>query len=174
VIRIVAAVVLGVLALPLPARAHETGTGTPTGFVATVAAVEPNVVGLQARIVLGDQLLITNLSRNRVEILDRTGKPFIGIPAGGSRAWHDARVVGQGEPPPAAPGAPEAAPRFVKNWTVPGRTAGRAFAVRGFLGWVPPAESGDEGVPFVVLAGGALALVVLSAGAAYLLGRGRP
>jgi hypothetical protein len=148
--------------------------GKPTGFVATVASVRPNVVGLQARVVFGDQLQVTNLSRRQVEILDRAGKPFIRIPSGSNRAWHDPRVVGRGDPPPPTPGAPEGAPRFVKNWTVPGRAAAQAFVIDGFLGWVPPEESGGEGTSTFLLAGGALALVALSAGAAYLLGRRRP
>lgn len=169
--RFVASLALvGLLAPPL-AGAHEIGTGMPTGFVATVSAVRPNVVGLEARVVLGDQLSVRNLSGKPVEILDRGGKPFLQIPTGSSRAWHDPRVVGTGDPPPSAPGASEAAPRFVKNWSVPGRVAGRSFAIGGFLGWVPPEESADEGVPPFLLAGGALALVALSAVAAFLLGR---
>jgi hypothetical protein len=134
--------------------------------------MRPQVVGVQAQIVLGDQLHIRNLSRRPVEILDRAGKPFIRIPAGGNHAWHDARVVGQGQPPPAAPGAPETAPRFVKNWSVPGRVAGQNFQIDGFLGWVPP-PADEGGVSAFLLAGGALALVALSAVAAFLLSRRR-
>jgi hypothetical protein len=163
-----------VLLVPPAASAHETGGAKITGFVATVSSVRPNTVGLQARIVFGDQLHVTNLSGKPVEILDRAGKRFISIPTGSNRAWHDPRVVGRGDPPPPTPGAPDSAPRFVKNWSVPGRTAGRAFAIDGFLGWVPPEESGGEGTSWFLLAGGALALVALSALAAYLLGRSRP
>jgi hypothetical protein len=141
--------------------------------VATVASIRPNVVGLQARVVFGDQLQVTNLSRRQVEILDRAGKPFIRIPTGANRAWHDPRVVGRGDPPPATPGAPEGAPRFVKNWSVPGRAAGQSFTIDGFLGWVPPEDSGGQGISAFLLAGGALGLVALSAVAAYVLGRGR-
>jgi hypothetical protein len=158
---------------PTAAGAHEIGTGRPTGFVATVASIRPQVVGVQAQIVLGDQLHLRNLSRRPVEILDRSGKPFIRIPAGGNHAWHDARVIGQGEPPPPAPGAPESAPRFVKNWSVPGRAAGQNFQIDGFLGWVPPEETDEGGVSPFLFAGGALALVGLSAVAALLLGRRR-
>jgi hypothetical protein len=171
--RGLAAVTLLALLVPAATFAHEPGSGRITGFVATVSAVRPNVVGLQARIVLGDQLQVTNLSGKRVEILDRAGRPFIRIPAGGSRAWHDPRVVARDGPPPAAPGAREDAPRFVKNWSVPGRATTQAFAIDGFLGWVPPEEAGDGDASWFWFAGGALALVALSGAAAYLLGRGR-
>jgi hypothetical protein len=154
------------------AWAHEPGSGSETGFVATVAAVRPNVVGVEARIVLGDELHVSNLTRTPLEILDRAGDPFVRIPPGASRAWHDPRVVGRGDPPPPAPGTPEGAPRFVKNWTIPGRAAGRKFAIEGFLGWVPPEESGRS-ASWLWFAAGALTLTVLSGVAAYLLGRGR-
>jgi hypothetical protein len=167
-----AAALLAVL-LPVAASAHEIGTGRPTGFVATVASIRPNVLGVQAQVVLGDQLSIRNLSRGPVEILDRAGAPLIRIPPGGTRAWHDARVVGEGEPPPPAPGAPEGAPRFVKNWTVPGRAAGQAFEIDGFLGWVPPEENGNGATSPFLFGAGALVLVALSAVAVFLLGRRR-
>jgi hypothetical protein len=139
-----------------------------------VASVRPNVVGLQARVVLGDQLQVTNLSPRPVVILDRGGGPFIRIAAGESRAWHDPRVVGRGSPPPPTPGAPKGAPRFVKNWSVPGRASRQAFAIDGFLGWVPPAGEDEGGAaPWFLFAGGALALVALSMAAVYFLGRNR-
>ena len=171
--RIAATFALLALAAPLPAAAHEPGAPTISGYVATVSVVEPNVLGLEARVVLGDQLLVANRTRAPIEILDRSGRPFIRIASGKSRAWHDNRIVGRGAPPPPARGQPETAPRFVKNWSVPGRARDRAFTIRGFLGYMPPEPTGDEGAPTVVLAGGALLLVAFSAVAAYLLGRGR-
>ena len=130
-------------------------------------------MGLRAQIVLGDQLLVANLSAKPVEIFDQSGDSFIHIASGKSRVWHDARIVGRGDPTLPTSGAKASDPRFVKNWTIPGRTAGRQFAIEGFLGWIPPEESKDEGVPVLALAGGALALLALFAAAAYLLGRGR-
>jgi hypothetical protein len=169
--RIAVGLALLALAAPKPAVAHEPGAPTRTGFVATVSAIEPNVLGVQARTVRGDQVLVSNLSRDAVLILDAMGRPFIRIPSGKSRAWHDARIVESGPPPSAAAGADESAPRFVKNWTIPGRARGRPFAIHGILGWVPPKQDEDAGPSTVVLAGGALVLVALSAAAAYLLGR---
>ena len=64
--------------------------------------------------------------------------------------------------------------RFVKNWTVPGRAGEQAFEIDGFLGWVPPEDEGGEAVSTVLLAGGVLVLVALSAVAAFLLGRRSP
>jgi hypothetical protein len=139
-----------------------------------VSGVQPNVVGVSATTVLGDQVLVRNLTQTPVVIFDRRGRPFIRIGTGKSRSWHDARVVDTGPPPPPAPGAAENAPRFVKNWTIPGRAGQRRFAISGFLGWVPPQRKADGGTPWIVWVGGAAVLLALSAGAAYVLGRGRP
>lgn len=54
---------------------------------------------------LGDQLHVTNLTTKPVEIFDGAGKPFIRIPTGANRTWHDPRVVGSGDPPPATAAA---------------------------------------------------------------------
>jgi hypothetical protein len=153
------------------AAAHEPSGGKPQGYVATVAGVEPNIVGVQARAVAGDQVLVNNLSRGEVVIIDPDGRPFLRIASGKSRVWHDARVVERGPPPPPPPGMADDAPRFVKNWRIPGRAGGRPFAITGFLGWVPPEGRDEKGVPAVLLAGGALVLVALSAVAAYVLAR---
>jgi hypothetical protein len=123
--------------------------------------------------VLGDQVLLSNLSRTPVVILDPTGRPFIQVPSGKSHTWHDTRVVASGDPPPPTAGAGERDPRVVKNWRIPGRAGKQEFAIVGFLGWVPPEAGEDEGAPALLFAGGALALLALSAVAAYFLGRGR-
>jgi hypothetical protein len=137
-----------------------------------VAAVRPNIVGVQARVVAGDQLHITNLARAPVVIFNGDGQPLRTIPPGQSDSWHDPRVVESRDPPPPRPGAAADEPRFVKNWRVPGRAGRRAFAIEGFLGWIPPADEPDNGSPRLwALAAGALALVALSGVALVLLGR---
>jgi hypothetical protein len=166
-------VTLLALAAPLPADAHEPGAPTHTGYVVTVSAIEPNILGLRARGVLGDQILLSNLSPDPVAILDPEGRPFIRVPSGKSHTWHDVRVVPSRAPAPPAAGAGKATSRFVKHWRIPGRMGSRAFVIVGFLGWVPPAESKDKGPPALLLAGGALALAALSVVAAYVLGRAR-
>jgi hypothetical protein len=158
--------------IPAPAAAHEPQSGKPVGYAASVTAIQPNVLGLRARTVLGDQLLVSNLSRTPIVILDASGGPLIRIPTGRSRAWHDARIVETGPPPEPPPGVDPDAPRFVKAWRVPGRAGGRAFAINGVLGWVPPDESA-EGSPVALLAGGTIFLLALTAGGAYLLLRSR-
>jgi hypothetical protein len=136
-----------------------------------VSGVQPNVVGVSAATVLGDQVLVRNLTPTQVVILDPRGRPFIRIGTGKSRSWHDGRVVETGPPPPPAPGAAENAPRFVKNWRIPGRVGKRRFAISGFLGWVPPRQTGGNGTPAAVWIGGAALLLALSLGAAWALGR---
>jgi len=172
-VRRLVAVGVAALALLLAgyAAAHRPDVGIPSGYVATVSRVEPNVVGLSVGTVLGDQLFVRNLTRAPVVILDRMGRPFLRIAAGHSRAWHDVRVVETGPPPPARPDAPAGEPHFVKNWSVPGRSGPRRFAIRGFLGWVPPRQTGGNGTPLAVWIGGAAFLLALSVGAVYLLGR---
>jgi len=136
-----------------------------------VSGIEPNLVGVSATTVLGDQVLVRNLTPMPVVILDGRGRRFIRIGAGKSRSWHDARVVESRPPPPPAAGAAEDAPRFVKNWRIPGRVGQRRFAITGFLGWVPPRQTGGNDTPLAVWIGGAAFLLALSLGAAYLLGR---
>lgn len=120
---------------------------------------------MRARGVLGDQILLSNLSPTRVVILDPSGRPSIGVPSGESHTWHDQRVLAKGEPPSGDD------PQVVKNWRIPGRAGGRRFDIVGFLGWVPPPESdGGGGSPFL-LGSLALALVGLSLVAVFVLGR---
>lgn len=187
--RVVFCTVLAALALPGGAAGHGPGP-IGTGYIARVDYVQPIVLGLDARVVAGDQLRVTNLSRRPVEILGSGGRPFIRflpdgverltsgewrrMTSGTSYAWHDDRVIGHGDPPPAAAGQPETAPRFVRGWRVPGRADGRPFAIQGRLAWVPPPESADDSPSPLLLAGGALVLVAISAVAVYLLGRSRP
>ena len=171
-------VAVGVTALALvsagAASAHNPGVGIPTGYVATVSGIQPNIVGVRATTVLGDQIAVSNLSRRPVVILDRNGRPFMRITNGRTKTWHDARVIETGPPPPPRPGAAATEPRFVKNWTIPGRAGARSFAINGFLGWVPPTDSGGGGMPLAVWVGGAAFLLALSVAAAWLLGRRRP
>jgi hypothetical protein len=174
VVRVAVGVAAIALVVAGDADAHQPDTAIPTGYVATVSGIQPNVVGLGVTVVLGDQVLVRNLTRGPVMILDRRGRPFIRVAAGRSRAWHDVRVVETGPPPPARPGADSAEPRFVKNWRIPGRAGTRPFAISGFLGWAPPDQSGSGGgTPLAVWVGGATFLLALSVGAVWLLGRGR-
>jgi hypothetical protein len=169
VVAVVAAVTAGT------AAAHEPESPTSGGYTATVSSVRPDVVGLQVRVVGHDQLVVLNLTRRPVVILDRGGRPARTIAPGDSDTWHDERVLWNGEPPPPLPGASRDAPRFVKNWRVPGRAGGTPFAIEGFLGYLPPRQgssSGGAGGRWV-LVGGAVALVVLSAGVMYALDRRR-
>jgi hypothetical protein len=183
---LVFAAVVG-LVLTGGAAAHGPHGVNGTGYVASVNVVEPQVFGLEAKVILDDQLLVSNLTRKPLQILDQSGRPFIRFRStgverlmrgewrrmntGAAYAWHDSRVVGSGTPPPAAPGAAETTPRFVRNWAVPGRVGGQAFAIEGALAYVQPAKQSGEGVSTALLVGGALALAALSVAAVVLLGR---
>jgi hypothetical protein len=171
------------------AFAHGPHGVNGTGYVASVNVVDPQVLGLEAKVILDDQLLVSNLTNKPLQILDRRGRPFIRFRSGGverlldgdwrrmntgaAYAWHDSRVVGSGAPPPAAPNAAETAPRFVRNWTVPGRVGDRGFTIEGALAWVQPPKK-DAGVSTALLVGGAVGLLTLSLGGAFWLSRRRP
>ena len=157
------------------AAAHEPGAPTNTGFVASVASIEPNVLGLQAQIVLADTLVVTNRTAKPVVIFDLAGAPWHFIRSGTSQAWHDPRIVVTGAPPEPAAGAADDAPRFVRNWRVSGRADGKRFAIRGFVGYVPPPKASDGGndTPWLAIAAG-IGLGVLLAGAGYLVVTRRP
>ena len=133
--------------------------------------MRPNIVGLEVRVVGRDQLVVLNLTRRPIVILDRGGRPWRRIAPGDSDMWHDERVLWRDDPPPPPAGAPEDAPRFVKNWRVPGRTGETQFAIEGFLGWLPPRTTADEGPATSAFVAGAAALLLLSVAAAILLGR---
>jgi hypothetical protein len=185
--RAAALAALLVPALPVAAAAHGPGGITGSGYIASVRIVEPQILGLEARVIRNDELLVSNLTRKPVEILDRNGKAFIRLRPGGAErlvsgewrrmntgaayAWHDSRVVGQGEPPGPASGQPEDAPRFVREWSVPGRVDGQRFTIDGALAWVPPQQQSDGGTPVWLLVAGAAGLVGLSLAALFLLGR---
>lgn len=65
------------LALTAPAAAHERH-GIARGYVSTVAAIEPNVLGLSAFVVGGDdRLLLRNLSGRVLVILGYDGEPYL-------------------------------------------------------------------------------------------------
>ena len=80
---VAAGVALLVLAAPLSAAAHEPGASTHTGFIATVASIEPNVLGLRGPRSPGRSILLSNLSPTRVVILDPSGG-IIRVPSSGT------------------------------------------------------------------------------------------
>jgi hypothetical protein len=65
------------LALASSAAAHDR-TGTARGYVSTVASIQPNVLGLGAFVVGGDdRLLLRNLSGKQILILGYDGEPYL-------------------------------------------------------------------------------------------------
>ena len=69
-------VALAALALPVAASAHP-GSAL-TGYVSTVSAVVPNVLGVNALVLGGDdRLRVSNYSGKRVVILGYEGEPYL-------------------------------------------------------------------------------------------------
>jgi hypothetical protein len=160
---------LSVLAVAAPARAHGPASPQVGAFVATVSSIDPNVVGLEARVILYDELVVANRTLGPVVILDSGGRVLRRIPSGDSFAWHDPRVVASRAEREAG-----ADPGRVKNWRIPGRAAGKPFAIEGFLGYVPPRAEADEDESSVLPKVVAVAGLVAFAGAGiYLLERRR-
>lgn len=74
---LVAFAVAGGLVLSSPASAHERH-GVSRGYVSTVAAIQPNVLGLSAFVVGGDdRLLLRNLTRQTIVIEGYEGEPYL-------------------------------------------------------------------------------------------------
>ena len=74
---IASAVLAAMLVAAMPAGAHERH-GVSKGYVSTVAAIQPNVLGLSAFVVGGDdRLLVRNLGRQVVVILGYEGEPYL-------------------------------------------------------------------------------------------------
>lgn len=152
---LIAAAILA-LAGSTESEAHEGGSHS--GFAARVSVIEPFLPGLLVQVVNGHTgLSVANLTKKTIVILDESGRPFVRIPPGRTEVWDEPRV-GANEDPPAREG-------LVRNWVIEGTADGEPFAIRGFLGYRPPAgvaEADDSGVPvwILVLALPAVLLIV--------------
>ncbi|HET7857396.1 MAG TPA: hypothetical protein VFL41_13145, partial [Gaiellaceae bacterium] len=63
------------------------------------------------------------------------------------------------------------------NWRIPGRAAGKPFAIEGFLGYVPPAERSDDqdgGVSLAWLMVALASLIAVAGAGIYVVERRRP
>jgi len=91
------------------------------------------------------------------------------VARGNSFEWHDHRIHWTSNRPPAVVRREPDKVHRIFYWRVPGRAAGRRFAITGFLGYVPPPGSAGSGSGWVVpVAGaglGAAAVVALGLGA---------
>jgi hypothetical protein len=160
------------LSLACAADAHAHGGGEHTGFQARVSTIEPFIPGLLVTVLGGhEQLSVTNLTDNRVVILDEQGKPLVRVPPGQTEVWDEPRI-GATEEPPEREG-------LVRNWRIRGTADGEPFEIVGFLGYRPPpqeaaAENADDGLPTwaLVLAGAGGAFVLAAALAVPLMRRG--
>jgi hypothetical protein len=87
---------------------------------------------------------------------------------GVSFEWHDHRIHWTGKRPPPAVDEGRDKAHLIFNWRVPGRADGKAFAITGFLGYVPRpgARKTQRGwvVPTTGAALGAAALAALWVG----------
>lgn len=158
--------VLAVLVLAPTASAHEPmGSPVKLGYVSTVSNVDPLILGLDARVLGGqDKLFVRNWSRKRVTLFERDGTPIV-LKPGASRSWHDHRIGWfLPDPPKLVQDQPDR-PHLLRNWQIPGRTGGRAFVIKGLLGYAPPpaakAETGDRG--WILPLGLAAAAVAIAA-----------
>jgi hypothetical protein len=179
---------LGALVLVPAASAH--GPFGPThGYVSSVSSIQPNVLGLDARVV-GDQLLLRNWSGKTVTILGPDGVPYLRLGRGGgvflnsgpkwqrvsagtSFSWHDPRVAWLGERPPKVVDREPDQSHFLRFWSVPGTADGKRFVIHGLLGYAPPPRSKDDSVGWTTWLVVAAAVLAAGAGAALLVVRSR-
>jgi hypothetical protein len=200
------ALALTIVALAGPAGAAGHSGTRLTGYVSTVSALDPPVLGVNA-IVLGgdDRLRISNYSRKTIVVFGYRGEPYLRfdthgvwanmrsaavrlnrfrypppLPAGTpvvsapprwrkvgggvTFEWHDHRIHWTSPKPPHAVAAARDEPHLIRYWRIPGRANGKPFAIRGFLGYVPPARSGGTGRNWrVPVALGVLGIAAFSA-----------
>jgi hypothetical protein len=201
-----AAIVLALTALVLPGNAFaHGGKKFQKGFVSTVSAVLPNVLGLSANVTGGDaRLRVSNYSGKTVLILGYEREPYLrfdrhGVwantrsPAvylnrfrrsrglhpgladptarprwrkvadGASFEWFDHRIHwNRATLPRSVQHHPDRVQR-VFDWRVPGRVAGKPFAITGLLGYAPQQSSSERrDVVFAVVAGSSLLVLAVA------------
>jgi hypothetical protein len=101
------ALVAAFVVLASPALAHGP-SGAGKGYVSTFSSIEPQVLGLQVRLVAGtDRLLVQNWSGKRVVILGYEGEPYLRFDARGvfwnARSGRPAAGASPSRPDPDAP-----------------------------------------------------------------------
>ncbi len=186
-----AAILLFLTALVLSGDARAHGRTGQSGYVSTVSALDPPVLGVSVNVLGGDKRLrLSNYSGKTVVVLGYAGEPFLRfgkdgvfrnvrspstaaplwrkVATGVSFDWHDRRIHWPAsEPPEGVREEPDKA-HLVFNWRVPARADGKAFAIEGFLGYVPGSnvDAGRDWLLALLGGGGiALAAVVVGAGA---------
>jgi hypothetical protein len=189
-----AAIVVFLAALGLAGDASGHGRAGQSGYVSTVSALVPPVLGVSVNVLGGDdRLRLSNYSGKTIVVLGNRGEPLLRfaregvfrnarspasaaplwrrVARGASFEWHDRRIHWPASQPPQAVRHEPDKAHLVFNWRVPARADGKPFAITGFLGYVPPRRDGHGGRSWVVpLAGGAgglalAALLVAGAGA---------
>jgi hypothetical protein len=161
-------VALAALSLTAPGAASAHGTHYE-GYVSVVERMVPLHPGLLVDIIGGNErVAVRNLTRSTVVFLDERGKAVVTLAPGDARVWHEPRIHAPQGPPPEQSG-------LIRRWQIAGKSDGRPFVVKGFLGYaVPPGQpvaSDDEwtstgriaaltGLGVIVLAALALPLVV--------------
>jgi hypothetical protein len=82
--------------------------------------------------------------------------------------WHDHRIHWAAREAPSAVADDPRHTHLIRTWRVPGRAAGKPFAITGFLGYVPPPGTRakkERNWPLLLAAAGGLTLAGLGMGA---------
>jgi hypothetical protein len=82
--------------------------------------------------------------------------------------WHDHRIHWAAREAPRAVADDPGHTHLIRNWRVPGRAAGKPFAITGFLGYIPPRGTRAEkerNWPLLLVAACGLSLAVVGVGA---------
>jgi hypothetical protein len=161
------------------------GPARAPGYISTVLAVSPDVLGLSATVLGGDdKLSVRNWSGKTVVVLDPRGAPMLRFTPGAvyrraagswelvnrgtSFSWHDTRIHWSGSEPPDVVRVTPERDHMLGAWRIPATVEGRPIAIEGVIGWsAQPAGGGEDDAapPWVVpvaVAGGLLAAAALA------------
>jgi hypothetical protein len=142
-----------------PASAHEPHSAT-SGYVSSVTDIKPLILGLEARVLGGQDKLFVRWTRTRVVVAGHV------IGAGRTASWHDHRIGWFHDQDPAVVRSDPDQQHFIRAWRIPGTAGGKRFVIRGLLGYAPPPASKEGGAGDGWILPAALAAGVLAVGAA--------
>ena len=136
------------LLVAAPAALAHDPNPRGSGYVSSVSALEPNVVGVSVAANETNALRPSNYSGKEIVVRGDRNEPllrFAGtsvydkVARGLSYVWRDHRVVWTKDELPQAVQDDPTQAHLVFRWEIPATAAGTPFTIKGLLGWGPAA-----------------------------------